>query len=1749
MKYIISITLFFLFYITKNFSQIPNQYLIGWYIGDSAVVSNDNVSIWPDISLNGNNLSQSNINNQPIKTGPIYNNYSAIRFDGINDYLFLNYADQLDQPLTIFIVWKKFVSKAQNVFDGSESSKRITFYYPYNNETLAIYAGGIGIGLSYNKTITDKLTVSSLIFDLTSKIYDNGILKGSSNVVGSNSLNSLILGTDYGLNKFFNGDITELIIYNNNLSTEDRILVENYLMDKYTPEFTLGPDIYVNYGFCDTTISIPEDFTDFQWSTGETTQSISVRQSGQYWASAKDYFGRIHYDTVNVYFQSINVESSYFICAGDSVLVNPGLTGTYFYEWSDGSTYSENYFKNTGNYWLRIEDTNSCFDTVFFEIQIDNFKDIISLGNDTTLCSGNKIRLIQGEELCTNFLWESNGNTLPEQTVFESGWQKLTVINENNCTAVDSIFVTIAGPVPEPDYIAENLCFGSNTLFFDNSTSTEEIILWKWIINHQDTIIDQNIEWQFESTGIQNIELYVQGESGCSNSIDFNIEILPIPDVSFTTYPACTGIELEFFPQIIVPENTTINTYSWIIDNVEVSSEENFSYTFMLPGEYNVALKTYLNNSCQNSYETTVYVKNEYNLPNIINTVSPQNNFIILKAPYEFYFSWNKIPEALFYKIIISEDSSFNNTIFTSDYITHNFFIYNQLENFQALYWKVLAFNPCLEYIESDTKCIKTLEEFNRSDIISWYVADSCSVNNGFISTLFDLSSNNYHLQQTNIFNRPQYIQNSDFNLIRFDGTNDYLTYNFEEYKNLPITIFLVWKPNSIASASCIITGTSSTNLIFYYPYNNNPYLIMYAGLPGGYHINYNKNPTPFFNITTLIFDNESELYDNFQFISKKNIGNNGLNGIYLGCNSYIQRFFNGDIAEIILFESNLSGEPQNNIENYLRNKYAPPVNLGYDIRVPYGFCDTAITTAYKPWYVAYQWSTGETDSIIHVNKPGVYSVTVTDIFGFQSSDDIRVYYPAVNQLSDTVVCYGQSITWDLGLTGTYFYEWIGLPETSRVAVIENPGEYAAIITDSLGCKFYTDTISFNFDYYELTASVGPADTLLCSGNRLMLVENRDETVNYLWNTGSQEPEIVLTESGTYSVTVTNQRGCIAIDEINVTITGTVPVPDFSYSGQCKSNPMLLNDLSQSEQGNIISWEWKINGEIFSTEENPILPATYLSNNSLENSQYYIELTVLTDAGCSDFTGKLIDVYALPKAEYAADFLCQHSETRFRSLSQVQNANIIQNIWSIENLNLEGDEVFTSFTESGWKNIKLISTSDKNCKDSIIGKVFIKEAELPVFEWQNACAGEPVYFINRTPVNIVNMPQRYFWNFGDGNTAESSSPVNIYNEAGTKTVSLEITYQNRCTARSEAEISIYENPEISLSEFHSCVNKNFIPQVEIISNDGEIQSYLWNLSHDGYTILTSSLAQPEFMLQDTGQYLLELTVKNEHQCKAEAISNLTVHKNPEVSMLISDIWGPVPLSVDIIGIGEDVNDFVWKIGEEILNGQEINYVFTEAGTYNIILTGISEYGCTNQDLKMVKVVIPIMDIQLYNLNLKVENNYLKTSVYVINSGTLPCENAPIILNLGEARIFREIIPYLAPSQVLKYDFSMQVYVSDSEVPDPVCVEIEIPPYNGYKDINPENNILCHTETESLKVFAPYPNPAKDVLICEYINILSSSTKFELFNNVGERVYIQEFNSSSIYNKVELNVSDFGSGIYYLKVSNEQNYKYFKVVVG
>src|SRR5690554_6990297 len=98
-----------------------------------------------------------------------------------------------------------------------------------------------------------------------------------------------------------------------------------------------------------------------------------------------------------------------------------------------------------------------------------------------------------------------------------------------------------------------------------------------------------------------------------------------------------------------------------------------------------------------------------------------------------------------------------------------------------------------------------------------------------------------------------------------------------------------------------------------------------------------------------------------------------------------------GDIAEYIYYNRALTISEIEDVENYLRHKYAPPVNLGPNI-TQYGFCDTTLYAGKR--FDSYLWSDGSTADSLIVYEPGTYWVETVDIFGFTSSDTIELIFP-----------------------------------------------------------------------------------------------------------------------------------------------------------------------------------------------------------------------------------------------------------------------------------------------------------------------------------------------------------------------------------------------------------------------------------------------------------------------------------------------------------------------------------------------------------------------------------------------------------------------------------------------------------------------------------------------------------------------------------------------------------------------------------
>lgn len=204
-----------------------------WLKADAGITKDgsDYVSSWADQSGNGNDATQGTGDYQPLWSGNTLNGKPVVVFDGINDYL-NNISFTLNQPMTIFVVWKcQNLGITGTVLDSYDATDRIVFYQRSDNKT-EIYAG-VSLNYSNPSPFSNYILSSTLVNSVNTNIYEEGVLKNTGNA-GSNDMVGYTIGeSGIYLSSYLNGDIAEIIIYNTALSDSNRQNVERYLDFKY----------------------------------------------------------------------------------------------------------------------------------------------------------------------------------------------------------------------------------------------------------------------------------------------------------------------------------------------------------------------------------------------------------------------------------------------------------------------------------------------------------------------------------------------------------------------------------------------------------------------------------------------------------------------------------------------------------------------------------------------------------------------------------------------------------------------------------------------------------------------------------------------------------------------------------------------------------------------------------------------------------------------------------------------------------------------------------------------------------------------------------------------------------------------------------------------------------------------------------------------------------------------------------------------------------------------------------------------------------------------------------------------------------------------------------------------------------------------------------------------------------------------------------------------------------------------------
>ncbi|MCB2219376.1 MAG: gliding motility-associated C-terminal domain-containing protein [Bacteroidetes bacterium] len=275
--------------------------------------------------------------------------------------------------------------------------------------------------------------------------------------------------------------------------------------------------------------------------------------------------------------------------------------------------------------------------------------------------------------------------------------------------------------------------------------------------------------------------------------------------------------------------------------------------------------------------------------------------------------------------------------------------------------------------------------------------------------------------------------------------------------------------------------------------------------------------------------------------------------------------------------------------------KPSPQVELGEDTTI---CADEVLLLEPVGQYTSYLWQDNSTLPFYTVTSSGIYSVTVTNTFNCEASDEIfvQVSNPEVAFAGDSLLCSGDTILLDAG--SEYIeYQWQDGQEEQFYTVISG-GTYSVNVVDQYGCQGFGE-ITVN-EKAKPTAGLGD-DKKLCEGETLVL-EAPSGDFQYFWNGVDGTDTYVVSSEGLVSLEVTNECGT-AVDEVFVSYA---PIPAVNLG----EDQVLVDGqsivLNAGEGFDSYLWQDGTMGQFYEVNAGSLDPS---------NPNYFVEVS---KDGCSN---------------------------------------------------------------------------------------------------------------------------------------------------------------------------------------------------------------------------------------------------------------------------------------------------------------------------------------------------------------------------------------------------------------------------------------------------------------------------------------------------------------------------------------------------
>lgn len=1277
----------------------------------------------------------------------------------------------------------------------------------------------------------------------------------------------------------------------------------------------------------------------YYWNpSGSTSSTINVSPgtSTSYAVNVVDSNGCQATGFVNITVRPnpiINLQAAVFICSGVNATLNAG-TGTSWL-WSNGSTSQTISVNNQGIYTVTVTNQYGCSAVASTQVTVGG--QTISNNTAISICQGQTATISAGYA-GSSYLW-SNGSTASSITATTSGAYTVTITDANGCSGTVMHTLNVH-PLPVPNFTPYDVCINTPVQFTDvSSLNGDTINSWSWDLGDGNVSYQQNPLHYYLTSGTYPISLTLTTSAGCTASLNDTVNVYPLPQALFSHVNACSGNAVTF------NDNSTtgmgvINYWSWSFGDGTTSSSQHPSHVYAAPGTYNVTLIVGTAGGCLDSIMDQVVV-----FPKPLVAFNPT----------------------------ITSACAGSSVSFTNSSTTTNGSINSWIWNFGNGQTSTAA-NPSAVFTTAGTYTVSLIATTSHgcTDTLRGTVtinslpnADAGSDANicrGTTTTLTATGGTAYLWS-------PGGSSNATINVSPNNNTTYYVTVTnaagCTARDSARITVMAVpianagadkslclggnvnltatgggtysWTPGNLLGASVSVNPAATTNYIVTVTSSN--------GCTAKDTVKVNVNQLPIANAgpdqticegvtATLTATGGSTYYWQYNGATTSTV--------------YVNPIANSSYVVTVTSAAGCIKKDTVNV-----NLVAKPI-----VTLPNAFFCTGFSTVLNAGNpgMTYDWSpTGESTQSIVVSTAGVYQVVVTNAAGCQGTAASTVIESGSNLSSNAVnaiACQGSNITLNAGNSGVS-YLWSN-GATSQTINVNTTGSYTVTITDASGCSgSIINNVTIHpkptANFVASNACLGLSTTLVDGSNL-----SSGNIMSWSWTlpngmlSNTQFFNYTFPSAGTYPVKliVTSGNGCVDSIIQNVTIY-PVPTAQFSESTVCEGNATVFANQSSISAGSISTYYWNFGDG--STGIGVAPSHTYASAGN-----YITTLVVQSALGCIDTLIQSLNVNPNPIVSFSANDVCHGDSTEFINSSYVPNGILSDINWDF------GDGASSTdlnpkhkYVQPGTYQVTLSVGSDQACNKIYSKDVTVNARPSAAILAGNVCDGLPVSFVDNSTISSGTI-SGYYWNFGDGTGSNNQNETHQYLLAGTYNVVLLATSDKGCLGVAAANTSVFDMPLADFSTSSSCEGAatNYT-DLSVIPN-GTISSWDWSLG-DGNT---ASGNAPSHTYANPGNYIISLVVTSASGCKDTLEKTISVYPVPLANFASGNVClGDTTNFFDQSQVlGGSPFTYSWNLGDGTTSSIGTpSHLYATAGTFPVLLTVTTPFGCSNTIMQMVNV--------------------------------------------------------------------------------------------------------------------------------------------------------------------------------------------------